>query len=89
LRDTWKEFIYKKNPSLKNTPISTPVATNGITHGISIAGYMFANENDSIILSNLYWENYSLIFENGYGAKIEVFELFNDGGFNINSFKKR
>ena len=88
LRDTWKEFIYKKNPSLKNVAISSPVATNGITHGISIAGYMFADENDSVILSDLYWENYNLIFENGYGAKIQLFKLFNDGRLDIHSFSK-
>lgn len=89
LRDTWKEFIYKKNPSLKKSVISTPIATNGITHGISIAGYLFANESDSIILSNLYWENYNLIFENGYGAKVQLFELFDGEGFNINSFREK
>ncbi len=88
LRDNWKELIIKKNPSLKNTIISTPVATNGITHGISIAGYMFVNENDRIVLSDLFWENYNLIFENGYGAKIQLFELFHEGRFNINSFSE-
>lgn len=89
LRDKWKDFIYHKNPSLKSSVISTPIATNGITHGISIAGYMFANERDSIIFSDLYWENYGLIFENGYGATIQVFELFHGEGFNINSFRKK
>jgi aspartate/methionine/tyrosine aminotransferase len=89
LRDTWKEFIYKKNPSLGNTVISTPIATNGITHGISVAGYLFADEGDNVILSNLYWENYNLIFENGYGAKVQLFELFQGGGFNISSFTKK
>lgn len=89
LRDTWKEFILMKNPSLNDILTSTPVATNGITHGISIAGYMFVNENDSIILPDLFWENYNLIFENGYSAKIQLFELFHDGGFNINSFSRK
>lgn len=89
LRDKWKEFIVKKNPSLNDILIGTPVATNGITHGLSIASYMFVNENDSIILSDLFWENYSLIFENGYGGKIQLFELFQDGGFSINSFSKK
>jgi len=86
LRDTWKEFIYKKNPSLKNILISTPVATNGITHGISIAGYMFVDEHDSVIISDLYWENYNLIFENGYGAKVQLFNLFQNGGLDLKSF---
>ena len=89
LRDTWKEFILKKNPSLNDILTSTPVATNGVTHGISIAGYMFVNVNDSIILPDLFWENYNLIFENGYSAKIQLFELFHDGGFNINSFSRK
>jgi aspartate/methionine/tyrosine aminotransferase len=89
LRDTWKEFILMKNPSLNDILTSTPVATNGVTHGISIAGYMFVNVNDSIILPDLFWENYNLIFENGYSAKIQLFELFHDGGFNINSFSRK
>jgi aspartate/methionine/tyrosine aminotransferase len=89
LREIWKTFMYKKNPSLEGTVISTPIATNGITHGLSIAAYMFANESDNIVLPNLYWENYNLILDNGYGARLRLFELFHNGGFNIDSFKKR
>jgi aspartate/methionine/tyrosine aminotransferase len=89
LRDTWKEFLLRKNPSLNNILISTPVATNGVTHGISIAGYLFVNENDSVILPDLFWENYNLIFKNWYGANVQLFELFHGGGFNINSFSKK
>ena len=86
LRDIWKNFLVKKNPSLKDSLFSNPVATNGVTHGISIAGYLFADEGDTVVLSDLYWENYSLILENGYGAGIKIFELFNNGGFNFSSF---
>jgi aspartate/methionine/tyrosine aminotransferase len=82
LRDKWKEFIYAKNPSLRNILISRPIATNGLTHGLSIAGYMFADAGDVVVLSDLYWENYDLIFGNGYGAEITTFELFRKGGFN-------
>ena len=86
LRALWKDSIYRKNPSLKDTVISNPIATNGLTHGISMAGYMFANEGDTVLLSNHYWENYNLIFENSYGAKVSTFELFANGGFNICRF---
>jgi len=86
LRTAWKQTIYKKNPSLGDTVISNPIATNGLTHGISMAGYMFADEGDTILLSNHYWENYNLIFENNYGAKVKTFELFADGGFNTADF---
>ena len=53
LRDIWKEFLRKKNPSLQNFIFSTPVATNGVTHGISMAGYMFADPGDVVVLSDL------------------------------------
>lgn len=89
LRTLWKESIYRKNPSLKETIISNPIATNGLTHGISMAAYMFANEGDTVILSNHYWENYNLIFDNGFGAKVTTFELFKNGGFNVADFAKK
>jgi len=88
-RALWKDSIYRKNPSLKETVISNPIATNGLTHGISMAGYLFANEGDTILLSNHYWENYTLIFENNYGAKVTTFELFENGGFNVADFSKK
>lgn len=89
LRDIWKSFIYKKNPSLKDTVISKPIATNGLTHGISILGYLFADAGDSVVLSDLYWENYNLIFENAYNAKVETFEVFKNGGFNVEGFSQK
>jgi len=89
LRDLWKSFIYKKNPSLKDIVFSKPIATNGLTHGISMIGYLFADEDDTVVLSDLYWENYNLIFENAYNAKVDTFELFSNGGFNVDAFGKK
>lgn len=88
-RALWKEFIYRKNPSLKDVVISNSIATNGLTHGLSVAGYLFLNENDTLLLSDHYWENYNLIFENSYGAKIKTFELFENQGFNVKDFSAR
>jgi len=89
LRNSWKSFIYKKNPSLGETPISLPIATNGITHGISISSYLFVEEGDSVIVPDLYWENYSLIFENNFLGRIVNFPLFVNGGFNFEGLKQR
>ena len=86
LRDSWKEFIYQKNPSLGTTPISSPIVTCGITHGISIASYLFVDEGDTVVIPDLFWENYSLIFENAYKGKVVTFPLFKDGGFNVEGF---
>ena len=88
-RTLWKDSIYRKNPSLKDVVISNPIATNGLTHGISMAGYVFADKDDTVLLSNHYWENYNLIFENSYGAKVSTFELFKNGGFNVVDFSAK
>ena len=86
LRDCWKEFIYQKNPSLGTSSISTPIVTCGLTHGISMSGYMFVDEGDTVVIPDLFWENYSLIFENAYKGKVVTFPLFKNGGFNIDGF---
>ncbi|MBI2660996.1 aminotransferase class I/II-fold pyridoxal phosphate-dependent enzyme [Candidatus Woesearchaeota archaeon] len=88
-RQRWKEMLYKKNPSLDGRKISAPVASCGLTHGLSVAGYLFAEESDSIILPSLYWENYGLIFENTYGAKLDAFECFENEKLNIEGLGKK
>jgi aspartate/methionine/tyrosine aminotransferase len=89
IRDKWKEMIYKKNPSLKDKIFSKPIATNGLTHGLSMTGYLFTQPGDVVVLSDLYWENYNLIYENGYGASVELFQLFTKTGFNVEAFSKK
>ena len=86
LRETWQKMIVKKNPSLK-TAISLPVVAAGLTHGLSMAGYLFVDSGDEIILPDRFWGNYNLIFENAYGAKITTFPLFSDEGFNAEGLR--
>lgn len=88
LREKWKEMIYRKNLSLNNIPISKPIVTNGLTHGASMIGYMFADSQDTVVLSDLYWENYNLIFGNGYGASIKLFQLFKNNAMNTGALAK-
>lgn len=88
LRKQWQEMIKKKNPSLK-AEISLPVVTNALTHGLSMAGYMFVNPGDKIITTDKFWGNFKLTFENAYDAKLETFNTFKDNGFDSESFKKK
>lgn len=76
IRAIWKESILKKNPSLQGKTYSLPVVTSALTHGLSMAGYLFVNECDEIISPDLYWENYDLIFSHAYGAKLTFFPTF-------------
>jgi aspartate/methionine/tyrosine aminotransferase len=87
LRDKWKELIRVKNPSLGTQEISLPVVSCGVTNGLSIVGYLFTEETDEVIISDLYWENYDLVFSNAYGARLRSFNLLKDGAFDIDSFR--
>ncbi|NOY95770.1 MAG: aminotransferase class I/II-fold pyridoxal phosphate-dependent enzyme [Chlorobi bacterium] len=89
IRAKWKSMIYEKNPSLKNRELSLPVVTNALTHGISMAGYMFLNAGDEVIVPNLFWGNYNLILTNAYGAALNTFNLFKDGKFDLDALKAK
>jgi len=88
LREKWRELMKIKNPSLAAQEISLPVVTCGVTNGLSIAGYMFIEETDEILLADLYWENYDLVFANAYGARLRFFNLFKERSFDIDSFRE-
>lgn len=88
LRDEWQELIKLKNASIRHKEISLPVVTSGVTHALSIVGYMFVGSTDEIIIPDLYWENYDLVFTNAYGAGLKFFNFFKNRVFDIASFKK-
>jgi len=87
IRKKWLEMMYKKNASLKDKLISNPVATAALTHALSVLGYLFISERDLLCFSDLYWENYDLIFTNAYGAVFDTFPLFEGNSFAIDSFR--
>ncbi|NLD98261.1 MAG: aminotransferase class I/II-fold pyridoxal phosphate-dependent enzyme [Fibrobacter sp.] len=90
IRKAWKEHLFQKNRSLAGKEISLPVVSCALTHGLSMAGYLFVNENDTIISPDLYWENYDLVFGSAYGAKIDTFPLFvNNSSFNIEGLRNK
>lgn len=82
LRQAWKHMIQQKNPSLQST-FSTPVVTSALTHALSVSGYLFVGPEETIITPDLYWGNYRLIFQNTYQARLQTFETFKNGSFNI------
>ncbi len=87
IREKWQKMIKEKNPSIKSE-ISLPVVTIALTHGLSVAGYLFVDEGDELIIPTPLWGNYNLIFANAYNANIKNFECFKDNKFNIEAFKE-
>jgi aspartate/methionine/tyrosine aminotransferase len=88
LRAAWLEEIKEKNPSLADTPVSLPVVTSGITHGLSTVGDMFVDEGDLLFLPDQLWGNYRLIFGVKRGARVGTYPLLNpEQGFDIQGFR--
>jgi len=84
LRELWLEQLLLKNPRLKNGITSKPMVTGGVTNGLSIIADLFTDNGDALLLPELYWGNYKLIFSIKNGCSILTYNTFNDKGeYNI------
>ena len=88
LRDQWKQLELVKNPSLKGKKFSNPVVTNALTHGLRICAELFAGATDTLVVPDLFWDNYELIFQEAVGCKVQKFNTFLRGGFDAAAMKK-
>ncbi|MFQ5544183.1 MAG: aminotransferase class I/II-fold pyridoxal phosphate-dependent enzyme, partial [Nitrospiria bacterium] len=88
LRRQWKEMILEKNPALRGKLFSLPVVTQALTHGVFLAGFLFLNSGEEVVIPHPYWGNYKLLFEGGLGAKITPFPCFKENiCFNLEGLK--
>ncbi len=77
LRTAWQEHLREINPL--SFPASLPIVTGGITNGLFLAGQLFIDPGDELILPSPCWENYSLVFPH---AQLRYVPLFADGVLN-------
>jgi len=80
LRRRWLDDMFVKNPSLAGKEVSLPVVTSGVTHGLTVAGEMFVDPGDAVLVTNKFWGNYNMVFGVRRGADVRQFPLFVDGG---------
>ncbi len=88
LREEWGKLLTIKNPGLKGKTFSLPVVTAALTHGLSVAGYLFLDPIDTVLIPDLYWDNYELVFTEAYGAKLAFYNTFVNGGYDVAAFGK-
>jgi len=88
LRQAWAAKQREETPSLGGHPVSLPVVTNALTHGLSVVGELFLDPGDEALSSDLMWENYNLSWETRLGAHISTYPFFTEdlGGFNLQAF---
>ena len=88
LRDLWEKDLIRKNPSLNGIDISKPIVVAGLTHGLSVAGDLFIDNNTILLLPSVYWPNYDLIFKEKYYAEIKTYNLHREGHLDTGSLIK-
>ncbi len=59
-RQLWREKLVKEDARIEC--IGLPVVTAGICHAISMAAELFFERGDTLLLPDLYWDNYEQIF---------------------------
>ncbi len=89
LRELWKVQMVEKNPALAGVSTSLPLVTSGLTHGLSIVGELFLDPGDVVVIPDLAWENYRLMFEDRCEARFVTYPFFTRaGGFNASGLRE-
>jgi len=84
LRDLWKAEMLKKNPSLEGKHISRPIITGGLTHSLSLISLLFSGEGDTLVIPDLAWDNYELIYTALNNSVIKTFKTYDAAdAFNV------
>jgi len=88
LRTAWAKKQRAETPSLRDHPLSNPVVTNALTHGLGLVGDLFLDPGDQVLSPDLMWENYNLSWETRLGAEFNYFPFFDAQlkGFNVSGF---
>lgn len=90
LRDAWREKLLAENPSLAGKSFGQPIVTSAITHGLALAGELFLDPGDVMLLPDKLWGNYRLTFEVHHGAEIQTFPFYKQaGGMDTDAFASR
>jgi aspartate/methionine/tyrosine aminotransferase len=88
LRDEWTKKLLIDNPDLRGVGISVPVVTTGLTHGLSVIGDLFMEAGDVLLLPDMMWENYNLIFALRRQVEIRQYNGLRDGGLDLDAFRQ-
>jgi aspartate/methionine/tyrosine aminotransferase len=86
LRERWRDKMVAENPGLEGRAFGLPIVTSAITHGLMLAGDLFVDPGDVIVLPDKVWDNYKLTFEVRLGARVVGYPFYAGEGFDCAGF---
>ncbi|MBW6457969.1 MAG: aminotransferase class I/II-fold pyridoxal phosphate-dependent enzyme, partial [FCB group bacterium] len=89
LRKKWKDMQLQKNPALEGKITSLPVVTCALSHGLSIAGMLFLDPGDTVIIADMYWGNYNMLFKERFDVRFDIYPFYEGSGMNLRGLEKR
>ncbi|MCP4810445.1 MAG: aminotransferase class I/II-fold pyridoxal phosphate-dependent enzyme [Proteobacteria bacterium] len=83
LRALWHERLRRQG----SAPMSLPLVTLGLTHGLSLCADMFTDAQTDVVVPTPMWGNYRLVFGFRRQASLVGWNFFNDaGGLDVQAF---
>ncbi len=87
-RHLWREKLLKEDERMEG--VGLPAVTAGICHAISMGAELFFTPGDTLLLPDLYWDNYEQIFGIRLEGRIERYPFYpaSLSGFNVDGLRK-
>ncbi len=77
LRQAWRAHIQADAPAGPG-PLTLPVATSGLTHGLCLVATLFARPGGTLLLPDPCWGNYVATFQRVFGARPRTWRLLRE-----------
>lgn len=81
-RKAWHAKLSAEDPRMAGVALGQ--VTAGICHALSMAAELFFTPGDTLVLPDLYWDNYDQIFQVRLEAEVATFPFYGpEGGFHV------
>jgi aspartate/methionine/tyrosine aminotransferase len=86
VKEAWHAKHVKEDARMEK--VALPMVAAGICHALALGAELFFQAGDTLILPDLYWDNYEQIFQVSLEGSFKGFHFYGpDGGFNLQGLR--
>lgn len=87
-RKTWHGKLVKED--VRMATVALPNVSSGICHALSMAADLFFSAGDTLLIPDLYWDNYDQVFLMRLEGDCDTYPFYGeDGGFNVEGLRQK